>query len=45
MRRYRIGATTRVFRARVGGDPLGAVPGFRTSDAWVSTAGEFSVTF
>jgi hypothetical protein len=42
---FRLGASTRVVRGDTQGDPLGRFPGTRTSDTWVTTAAEFSVTF
>jgi hypothetical protein len=44
-RRFRAGITAKMYRAHTQGDPLGAVPGFRTRDRWLMVGGEFGVSF
>jgi hypothetical protein len=45
MQMFRLGVTTKLYRGRTSGDPLGAIPGIRTNDQWLTTAAEFSVNF
>lgn len=45
MQMFRVGFTTRVFRANTSGDAFGPLPAFRTSDQWVNTAAEFTFSF
>ena len=42
---FRVGAASRVYRGHTEGEPLGAVPGVRTRDHWISTFGEFGFSF
>ncbi|MFN7925691.1 MAG: outer membrane beta-barrel protein [Bryobacteraceae bacterium] len=42
---FRLGFSSRVFRAATSGDALGSLPGIRTKDMWVNTAAEFSFVF
>ncbi len=42
---FRIGFTTRVYRATTSGDAFGPLPAFSTKDQWVNTAAEFTVSF
>jgi len=42
---FRLGFTTRRYRGRTDGDPLGPIPAVRTSDQWLSTTAEFSIHF
>jgi hypothetical protein len=42
---FRLGFTSKLYRGRTSGDPLGPIPGVRTSDQWLTTAAEFSVNF
>jgi hypothetical protein len=41
----RIGVAPRIYRGHTNGEPLGAVPGFRTRDHWVNVMGEFGISF
>ena len=42
---FRLGVTSRVYRAETSGDAFGAVPAVRTRDQWVNTVAEFTVSF
>ncbi|MBI1896980.1 MAG: hypothetical protein HYZ57_07950 [Acidobacteria bacterium] len=42
---FRVGVTSRVYRGKTDGEPLGALPAVRTRDRWVNVAGEFAVSF
>lgn len=42
---FRLGFTSKLYRARTSGDAFGAVPAVRTNDQWLTTAAEFSVNF
>jgi len=44
-KRFRLGVTAKMYRAHTDGDPLGAVPGFRTKDRWFLLGGEFGFSF
>lgn len=44
-RHFRLGATSKVYRAHTEGDRLGAVPGIRTRDRWLHIFGEFGFSF
>lgn len=44
-RHFRIGVTSRIYRADTDGDPFGAIPALRTRDEWVNVLGTFSFTF
>jgi hypothetical protein len=44
-RRVRFGVTAKMYRAYTEGDPLGAVPGFRTKDRWLLLSGELGFSF
>lgn len=43
--RFWIGAESRYIRGKTSGDPLGALPGAETQDAWINTAAMFTVRF
>ncbi len=42
---FRLGVTSRVYRADIHGDAIGPVPGARTRDQWVNVTGEFGLSF
>jgi hypothetical protein len=44
-RNIRFGVLSRVYRGHTEGDPLGNVPGTRTSDHWVNTLAEVGFSF
>ena len=41
----RLGAGSRVYRGETSGDALGALPPIRTQDRWLTTMGEFTLSF
>jgi hypothetical protein len=42
---FRIGFTSKLYRGKTSGEPLGAIPAVRTNDQWLTTAIEFSINF
>ena len=42
---FRLGVTTKVYRATTDGDSFGTLPAIRTKDRWVNIAGEFTISF
>ena len=44
-RNFRLGVKSRFYRGHTNGDPLGTVPGVRTTDHWVNTLGELGFSF
>ena len=42
---FRLGVTTRMYRANTDGDAFGLLPSVRTHDQWLNTAVEFTVSF
>jgi hypothetical protein len=44
-RHFRLGVTSKVFRAHTDGDRLGPVPGFRTRDHWLHIFGQVGFSF
>ncbi|MGH9631932.1 MAG: outer membrane beta-barrel protein [Bryobacteraceae bacterium] len=44
-RHFRLGATSRIYRADTDGDPFGPIPARRTRDEWINILGTFSFTF
>lgn len=42
---FRVGAVSKVYRGHTDGDPLAAVPGFRTRDHWVNIMGQVGFSF
>ncbi|MBM3811932.1 MAG: hypothetical protein FJW20_09885 [Acidimicrobiia bacterium] len=42
---FRLGVTTRLYRADTTGDAFGLLPPVRSSDSWVNTAAEFTFSF
>jgi hypothetical protein len=42
---FRLGFTTRVFRANTSGDAFGPLPAQQTADQWVNSAVEFNIVF
>jgi hypothetical protein len=44
-RLMRIGVAPRVYRGHTDGERVGNVPGFRTSDHWVTVMAEFGISF
>jgi hypothetical protein len=44
-RHFRVGAGAKVIRGSTGGDPIGDVPGYPTTDKWLSYFASFGVSF
>jgi hypothetical protein len=44
-RNFRLGALMRVYRGHTNGEPLGPVPGVRTTDHWVNTMAQLGFSF
>jgi len=42
---FRVGVIGKVYQGHTKGDPIGAVPPFRTRDRWANVMGEFGVSF
>ena len=42
---FRVGATTRFVRGHTEGEPVGNIPGIRTTDHWMNVFGEFGLSF
>ena len=42
---FRLGVTTKVYRATTDGDSFGTLPAIRTKDLWINLAGEFTISF
>jgi hypothetical protein len=42
---FRVGVVTRVYRGHTEGQPIGTIPGVRTSDRWYHIMGEFGFSF
>lgn len=42
---FRLGFSSRVYRANMSGDAFGTLPPVETRDQWINTAAEFSVVF
>lgn len=42
---FRVGATAKMYRGHTDGEPLGAIPAFRTKDRWLMIGAEFGVSF
>jgi hypothetical protein len=43
--RFRVGATSKFYRVRTNGGPLGFLPGVETQDRWVNLFGDLTITF
>lgn len=44
-RMFRLGVTTKVYRATTDGDSFGTLPAIRTKDRWINVAAEFTISF